>query len=138
MLGLLNLLKGNKIIASIMLILALGSTSIYIWSGVKEDLISEGYNIAITEYQVKMLDQHNKNIKDTEEKLTLLRGSLQVQYDKNLERIVSEHKVDTKVITNTQFIEKEVYIEKTCNTVDPSLISLFNKTINDINTSKHY
>jgi hypothetical protein len=121
-----------------MLIAALVLGAVYIWSGVKEDLISQGYNTAVTEYQVKMLEQHNRSIKDTEGKLILLRANLQIQYDKNLQRVSSEREVDTKVITNTEFIEKEVYIENTCNTVDPDLILMFNKSINGVNTSEQY
>jgi hypothetical protein len=108
----------------------------YLWGEVKKDLISQGYQTAITEYQAKMLEQHNENISDTETKLILLRENLQTQYKKNLERVYSEVEVDSRVITNTKFIEKEVYIEKNCNTVDPNLISMFNETINGINTSK--
>lgn len=136
MLTLFKLLKSYKTLASVLALLSVLVGSMYLWGEVKKDLISQGYQTAITEYQAKMLEQHNENISDTETKLILLRENLQTQYKKNLERVYSEVEVDSRVITNTKFIEKEVYIEKNCNTVDPNLISMFNETINGINTSK--
>lgn len=136
MLTLFKLLKSYKTLASVLALLSVLVGSMYLWGEVKKDLISQGYQTAITEYQAKMLEQHSENISDTETKLILLRENLQTQYKKNLERVYSEVEVDSRVITNTKFIEKEVYIEKNCNTVDPNLISMFNETINGINASK--
>mgnify|MGYP000285890392 CR=1 FL=1 len=138
MLGIFTLIKGNKMISSVLLIISLSLGAMYIWSGVKEGLISQGYESAVTEYQAKMLTQQNKNIKDTEDKLVLLRASLQAQYTESLARAVVEKDIDTTVLTNIDFIEKEVYIEKSCNTIDPDLIRMFNKAINGINTSEQH
>lgn len=133
MLGILSLLKGNKILSGLLGVICLVGILLFSWNSVKGSIYEDGYKAAVSEYQIKLIEQHNDNIKDTEGKLIELRSNLKVQYQKDLERTMSEQEVDTKVITNTEFIEKEVYIENTCNVVDPDLISLFNKSINSIN-----
>lgn len=130
-----TLFKTYRAVAIIGVGLALAGTTWYFWGSYKDSIYQEGYDAAVAQYSEQMSILNEKNRQETEQKLRQLRFDLAKQHQKEVERLKSEVVVDTEVKTITEYIDREIYVKEECNTVDPDLVGMFNKTINRINNS---
>lgn len=135
----ISFFTGNKKMLSVLLIVAALAGGIFWFNSYKDNLhqhgYDEGYNKAVQEYTQEFLRVSEENQRKTEAKLRELRLELQKQHAQELTRVKEEAEVDKKVDTATEYIEKKVYVKEECNTVDPSLIRMFNESIYRVNSS---
>lgn len=131
----LNFIKAKKTIISGIGVLATVLGLYVSWGNIKESHYNEGFQAAVQEYQVKMIEQQAKYKEETESRILQLRETLNRQYKEELERVKSESKVDAQVKTITKYLEKEVHVKEECNTVPVDLNRMLNESINSINGS---
>lgn len=129
----LSFLKVHKKIASILGVASLLLTLYLSWNSFTDSIYQDGYDAAVQDYQVKLIEQQNKYQRETEEKIRKLRKQLSEQYAADLERIQSEQNIDTDVDTATKYIREKIYVEKECDSVPDDLNRMFNQSISSIN-----
>lgn len=132
----LSLLRGSTLLWKVLGGISIVGVLLFALSQYKENIFEDGYNQAVQEYQVLLIQQQEYYKQDTENKLIKLRQTLAEDYNKEILRVKKEASIDAEIQTVTEYIEKEVFIPVECNVVDPNLISLFNNKISNINTSR--
>ena len=115
--------------------LSLAGTLWWYWDSYKDSIYQKGFDDAVSQYSEQMLLLNERNRKETEQKLITLRLQLKEQHNQELARVKEETVVDTRVEEVIRYIDREIYVKEECNTVDPSLIRMFNETIDRVNSS---
>ena len=132
----LSLIKNNKIISSGLLILVLVIGMSFAWKNVKTSIYNQGFKDASDQYTQQMLKLQEEYNIDTELKLRTLRDSLIEQHDQEVTRIKQENLVNKRTEEVIKYVNKEISITPECDTVDNSVIGLFNESFNRVNSSK--
>jgi len=136
----LNLLTGflntkflNKKTLTAVIAVGVIVLSYMFWNKLEEGIYNEGYNTAVKEYQLKLIEEQNKHTIELNDKLRQLRVQLLEQHQLEMDKAISEMNVDTKVETITEYIEKKIYVKEGCDTVPTELNGMFNNSIRSIN-----
>lgn len=132
----ISLIKNRKLFIGFGVAAIIGLSVWIGWSEIKSGIYDRGYNAAVQEYQEK-LDEANAQAHELLiYRLQQQREELERQEDITLKRIQGDQSVDAEVKTVTEYIEKKVYVQDTCNVVPADLNSMFNNSIRSINGNK--
>ena len=126
----------NKKIASLAAIALVIGIAFLSWNKIESGIYNEGYSAAVKEYQRILIEEQNKSTDELNRRLQRLRLELQEQYQREIDRISSDKVIDERVVTVTEYIEKEVYVKEECDTVPVSFNRMLNDTIKSINSGK--
>ena len=129
----LGFLKNRKLLIGIGVAAFLGISVWAGWSEIKSGIYDRGYNAAVQEYQAKLDEAQAQHQEYVIYKLKEARRQAEIDKENTIKRIRAEQAVDSDVETITEYIEKKVYVQYTCDVVPADLNSLFNDSIRSIN-----
>lgn len=129
----LGFLKNRKLLIGIGVAAFLGISVWVGWSEIKSGIYDRGYNTAVQEYQAKLDEAQAQHQEYVIYKLKEARRQAEIDKENTIKRIRAEQAVDSDVETITEYIEKKVYVQDTCDVVPADLNSLFNDSIRSIN-----
>lgn len=129
----LSLIKNRKILIGFGVASLIGISVWVGWSEIKSGVYDRGYNDAVQEYQAKLDEAQAQHQGYVIYKLKEARRQAEIDKENTIKRIRAEQAVDSDVKTITEYIERKVYVQDTCDVVPAELNSLFNDSIRSIN-----
>lgn len=133
MINIIGLLKNNKKITSVAGVALLIGLFFFTWNKIERGIFDRGYSTAVKEHQQLLIDTQNRYTEELNKRLLNLRLELQEQHQRELDRVSANTKIDERVITVKEYIEKEIYVKEECNAVPVTLNRMFNESIRSIN-----
>lgn len=129
----LSLIKNRKLLIGVGVASLIGISVWVGWSEIKSGIYDRGYNDAVQEYQAKLDEAQAQHQEYVIYRLKEAQKRAQIDKENTIKRIRAEQAVDSDVETITEYIEKKVYVQDTCDVVPADLNSLFNDSIRSIN-----